>query len=400
MEVAYRNPVQYVPLFGNSTIGSSMTQPINLPYVVLYPGSSIQAAITALNGVGHIYLTKGTYTIASATGAIAIPLNPQLVIEGENFLNTVIKFTVNPTVNYTACMSDANTSYTFQYGFGNSTLTQQGTFVELRNFTVNTVGTKWSGIDLNYIDRCDMQDLMLVADSSLEAAGAGVGLTLRPSTNNSHYRKNVSCANYGIGFKVLGDNTTGINCQVQNSQIGFDYSPGTQIVEINPLTWNVTNYAYRFRGGVTPDAVLINPHNANGSSGINMFYFDSVNDWTSVSIYNFRMTDTYPATWTLVGGSPSATAPIMYGARAINGVTLNASVTVPATTVAWTNVYGYPVNIYTSGGTVQGINYSPDGTNQYAMATSGMIYDVEPSETVTWTYTVVPTVTAIARMGA
>jgi len=71
--------------------------------------------------------------------------------------------------------------------------------------------------------------------------------------------------------------------------------------------------------------------------------------------------------------------------------------TVPASGTAQQNTNPYPVNVYLYGGTVTVIDYTRNGTaytvfsNASGLALSGQVYKLNPSDSITVTYSAAPT---------
>lgn len=100
----------------------------------------------------------------------------------------------------------------------------------------------------------------------------------------------------------------------------------------------------------------------------------------------------YNNTWYMTDSTPTRRA-----IQSTNYTTAEFSITPPATTDAYQNATGYPLDVLITGGTVTLIEFSRNGTTWYSTGAIAGIVPLSPLDCVRVTYSVTPTMTGIPR---
>jgi len=238
---------------------------------------------------------------------------------------------------------------------------------------VKTVDGASIGIKLNVAENCIVSNNILTSLTKTNSTGISVGDT--GCNDNVVNENNVSGYTHGIHLNVHPHRTQVHNNTVVDCTTGVLCSSGAEYSsfvgnQIDSCTTGMDISVYY--------GVCIGNNISNVTTGI---ILDSITRYSIIS----NNTLTYTVTTSLTNNSAQPNLQIINN-PGYNPVGAVGPPSVPATTVNYTNAYGYPCTVVVSGGTVTEIDIDDVATG----LTSGVMPTIPPGGTINITYSAAP----------
>ena len=309
----------------------------------------------------------------------------------------------------TSLPSPSTNNSWYAFGYENATPNNQG-FISLKNATILTP----QNVGFVFGDTCDSsiyENIFGMASATATLSNCN-GFTI-DGWGNINWSNNLVAENVYNGYYIIHSHLVAgtlhaFNCQyaLGLSVVTNDDTLGPVILKLN--TGNCGTQIQAMPGG-TPltsakaHIVLINdfttPYNSSIPSGtdfvdpsnllsIDIDTFNHMNQETSGATYNALIPTYNGGQFIRVHNIMGATGKLYFAPT---------TPAVPASATAQQNTNPYPVNVYLYGGTVTEIQITKNGTaytvfsNATGLALSGQVYKLNPSDSITLTYTTAPT---------
>ncbi len=429
------NGLSVLPNDGTGWFGPDTTKGATAPgqYGAPYTETSgIQDATSYVfnNGGGKICFTKGTYNISAPATALTstnaflyIPENPitnpgiSITLEGEVAINSpnspaapvpkevIFNFT-NP--NYSnawllECSPDYSQSQNLRLTIKN---------IHFQEPPASSTNPEIQGIDYRTVSTMEMDNVAVIVDAEFDSGSPATEPIPNPASL-SVYSTGINTTSYSNGINKL-DNiviygyTNGITIagQIEIRNIGIGYcnyaivDNGTVNMHIiNNLNTNNCAYTFAFSAGNHVVGYRALQLSNNDNSSVWMQHLgDLVLPLGTASTATFAIYGFIEFASQIPIIDYSAISAIYGYIKTFAGISQSTQST-PAITsgTALQNVNPYAVNVYIYGGTVTEIQITKNGTaytvfsNSTGSALSGQVYKLNPTDSITVTYTTAPT---------
>ena len=382
------------------------------------------------NGGGKVYFKKGIYNISTPATALTsgnaflyIPENPitnpaiSITLEGEVAPNSpnspaapvpiqeVIFNYTNPNYN-DVWLFEASPDYSQSQ---NIRLTMKN--IHFQEPPASSTNPIILGIDYRTVSTVELENVAVIVDAefdsgapttapipdplSLSPYSVGLSTTSQNWGNGINYLNNVIIYGYTVGITISGQ------IEVDNLSLGYcNYAVvdnGSDNMHIiNRLNTNNCVHTFGFNGGKHTVGFKGLQLSQNGNSGVWMQYVNDLDlspgqaSGTTFSIYGYMEFASYLPTINF-----SAISAIYGYIKTFAGIA-QSSPAVPASGTAQQNTNPYAVDVYVYGGDVTEIQITRNG-NVYtvlsvstAIAMSGQVYKLNPTDSITITYSTAP----------
>ena len=331
-------------------------------------------------------------------------------IEGETDDNLAENSQFGVIWDLTSLPSPNTNNSWYAFGFENAIPNTYG-FISLKNitmFTPQNVGYVFGQSSYGSI----YENIVGLA-SSVATLSNNIGFVIDGYRSNISWANNLFAFNVYYGYQINHSHLTTGTLNADNCQVALGIltetninSLGSVILKLNTINCGTQIQAFYSGSPVTSAKVHIvqindftTPYNSLISLGtdfidpsnllsVDIDVFNHPNQQTSSSNYNWLLPTYNGGQFIRVHNIMGTTGKLYFAPT---------TPTVPASGTAQQNTNPYAVNVYLYGGTVTEIQITKSGTtytvfsNASGLALSGQVYKLNPSDSITITYTTAPT---------